>query len=289
MLRECIRLLERVDRKLETLRRPATREMRTVSIDEINGNTLDFVSPCFVLSTGRCGTLWLTELLRLSRQVYVNHSDYPELIRHSRLAYEQYEQTPHIFCEIIRATRDEFIIEAYKRQQVYVETNNRITFFAHAIKQVYPKAKFIHLVRHPGDFVRSGWNRKWYNGHPHDMGRIVKLRPGDAWQAMSDIERIAWLWNETNRYIEDLLSGLPQQSYVRVKAEDMFSDPHVAIDLCKFMGVEDIAPKWIARMLTRRVNQQREWVIGPYQAWPERHKEQLRRQAILAERYGYEP
>lgn len=287
MLRSCIRFLERVDAKLQAARTPATGQMRPVGIDEINGNTLDFVSPCFVLSTGRCGTLWLTELLRPSRQALVNHSEYPELIRHSRLAYEQYEQTPRVFCEIIRATRDELIIEAYKREQVYVETNNRITFFAHAIKQVYPKARFIHLVRHPGDFVRSGWNRKWYDGHPHDVGRIVKLGPSDAWQAMSDIEKIAWLWNETNRYVEDFLSGLPQDSYVQVKAEDMFSDPCISTTLCEFIALSDIAPKSIARMLRQRVNEQRHWAIGPYEAWPDASKQQVRGQATLASGYGY--
>lgn len=288
MLRQCIRFLEKIDRKVQASSRHYTGRLRTLSKDEINGDMIDFVSPCFVLSTGRCGTLWFTELLRLSSQVHVNHSDYPELIRHSRLAYEQYKQATGVFCEIIRATRDEFIIDAYKRGQIYVETNNRATFFAHAIKRVYPKAKFIHLVRHPGDFVRSGLSRKWYHGHSHDLGRIVKLESTDEWQTMSDVEKIAWLWNETNVYIENFLAGLSRGDYIQVKVEDLFGDPSISIKLCQFIGVHDIGLKKTAKMLKRQVNQQCKWVVGPYQTWSEDQKEQFRRQATLAVRYGYE-
>lgn len=288
MLSKCIRFLERLDYRLQRLKTHQVDQTPTVSIDQINGDTLDFASPCFVLSTGRCGTKWLTKLLGLSDKVWANHSDYPELIRHSRLAYEQYEQEPRVFYEVIRATRDGFIIEAYKRGQVYLETNNRITFFAYAIRQAYPKAKFIHIVRHPGDFVRSGLSRNWYHGHPHDVGRIVRPGPAEVWQAMGDIERIAWLWNETNRYVEDFLARLPQQDYIQVKAEDMFSNVSVSMDLCRFIGVDDITPRAIAKMLTNRVNRQRKWVIGPYRTWSEDQKEQVRQQATLAVRYEYE-
>jgi hypothetical protein len=276
--------LEKVDRKLYSTRQ--TDQARTVSVEQVNADRLEFASPCFVLSTGRCGTLWLSELLRLSRWVYVNHSDYPELVRHSRLAYEQYEQEPRVFCEIIRATRDELIINAYKRGQIYVETNNYITFFAHAVKQVYPGAKFIHLVRHPGDFVRSGVSRKWYRGHSYDVGRIV----GDVevWQGMSDIEKVAWLWNETNGYIENFLTGISEGDYVRVRAEDMFSEPAVSARLGEFVGVDDISLNMVAKMLTRKINPQRKWAIGPYPTWPDSQKAQVQRQVMLAARYRYE-
>jgi hypothetical protein len=279
------RFLLRAAKKVETLSIPELSQQ--VDIEQLQAEQLTFAAPYFVLSTGRCGTEWLTELLRLSRYAHVNHRDHPELIRHSRMAYEQYAATPRVFVEIIRATRDEFIAEAYRRGQVYVETNNRITFFAYAIRQAYPKARFIHLVRHPGDFVRSGLNRKWYRGQRHDIGRIVK--PDPAWQTMSDVEKIAWLWNQTNHYIEGFLAELPRQDTMQVKAEAMFSDPAVGMDLLRFIGVSDISPKTVRRMLSRRINRQRQWAVDPYREWPEEHKAQIRREAVLAGRYGYEP
>lgn len=261
---------------------------RQVELECLNAEQLEFVTPCFVLSTGRCGTLWLTELLRLSRYAWVNHSDYPELVRHSRLAYEGYKKSPKVFCEILRATRDEYLLSAYKRGQIYVETNNRITFFAYAIKQVYPQAKFIHLVRHPGEFVRSGLRRRWYHNHPHDVGRIVDTsRPG-IWQSMSDIEKIAWLWNETNQYIQGFLVELSDQDYLQIKAEDMFNDSAVSVKMCKFIGINDITPKIVSKMRARHINSQRGRGMESYQTWDENEKDQVRRHSsILAARYGY--
>jgi hypothetical protein len=46
---------------LQCLRRPP--KIATIDAEEIGPLALPFVSPVFVLSTGRCGTKWLTELL----------------------------------------------------------------------------------------------------------------------------------------------------------------------------------------------------------------------------------
>jgi hypothetical protein len=69
----------------------------SLSVEELAWSNLAKVRPVFVLSTGRCGTQWLTELLRCDPAMWVNHSDYPELIRHSRLAYERYRESPVLF------------------------------------------------------------------------------------------------------------------------------------------------------------------------------------------------
>jgi hypothetical protein len=280
-----MRYLVRLEAKLRYMYSPPKK--RTVTIEQLNAEQLTFVEPCFVLSTGRCGTAWLTELLKLSYFAQANHSNYPELIRHSRLAYEQYEAMPRVFCEIIRATRDEFIIDAYRREQVYVETNNRITFFAYALKQVYPKAKFIQLVRHPGHFVRSVLSRGWYQGARHDVGRLIKREPIGAWQMMGDREKIAWLWNETNVYIEDFLSSIQQCDYLQVRVEEMFSDRLVPLEICTFIGVNDIKLETVTKMMDRKINRQAKQADEPYRTWSNEQKTEVRRQAPLAKKYGY--
>jgi len=285
-LQRSIDFLARLENKLRRMQMPKVSQ--GVQWAQFDAEQLTLAAPCFVLSTGRCGTLWLTKLLRLSRYAQVNHADYPELIRHGRLAYEQYAQEPRVFCEIIRATRDEFIARAYRYGQVYVETNNRITFFAHAIKYVYPEARFIHLLRHPGDFVRSGLNRKWYGGQQrHDLGRIVRRDSSGSWQTMSDVEKVAWLWNETNQFIKNFVAELDGQQHIQVRAEDMFSDPTVALSICEFIGVDDVEPEMVVKMLKRQINKQRQATIDPYKTWPDSEKECVRRYAVLAAHYGY--
>jgi hypothetical protein len=260
-------------------------KIASLDVEELDRSTLPFVSPVFVLSTGRCGTKWLTELLRHDPRMRVNHSDYPELIRHSRLAYERYEKEPRVFQEIIRATRDGYILDAYNRSQTYVETNNRITFFACAIRDVYPNARYIHLVRHPGDFVRSGLNRGWYHGGRHDVGRIRHHDP-EKWKAMTDIEKVAWLWNETNQYIEDFFTTLESGQFLQVKAEDMWNDSEATTVICEFVGAE-VSRQAITAMLDRKINQQRMGRTPRYQQWSYREKSDLQQYILLDKVYDY--
>ena len=278
-------VLNRVLRYLSIWLRPP--KITTLEFDEVDQPTLSFVSPVFVLSTGRCGTKWLTELLRRDPRMRVNHSDYPELIRHSRLAYEQYAEMPRVFQEIIRAARDGYILDAYRRGQVYVETNNRITFFAYAVQAVYPQARFIHLIRHPGDFVRSGLRRGWYHGGRHDVGRIRNIVDPAGWEEMTDTARIAYLWNETNQYIETFAKTLDVGAFMQVRAEDMFSGVQATKAIADFVGAK-IQDRIIRSMLKKKINRQMTGNILPYREWSRESKMQLQKYASLAERYGYE-
>jgi hypothetical protein len=280
-----VNVLNRVLRYLSIWLRPP--KITTLEFDEVDQPALSFVSPVFVLSTGRCGTKWLTGLLRRDPRMRVNHSDYPELIRHSRLAYEQYAEMPRVFQEIIRAARDGYILDAYRRGQVYVETNNRITFFAYAVQAVYPQARFIHLMRHPGDFVRSGLRRGWYHGGRHDVGRIRDIVDPAGWEEMTDTAKIAYLWNETNQYIETFAKTLDMGAFMQVRAEDMFSGVQATKAIADFVGAK-IQDRIIRSMLKKKINRQMTGNILPYREWSRESKMQLQKYASLAERYGYE-
>ncbi len=262
-------------------------KIATVNLEEVDADSLSLVEPVFVLSTGRCGTRWLTELLRKDSRMRVNHDDYPELLRESRLAYEGYFRNPQLFKEILRATRDGYLLDAYRRNQHYVETNHRITFLSYAIQAAYPKSRFIHVYRHPGDFVRSGIRRHWYRGTYNDICR-PRIADQPAWDAMSAIEKLAWLWNETNEYIEGFIQTIDSSgSYLQVKCEDMFEDVEAGLRICEFTGAT-ISADAIALMQKQRVNRQRTGLMQRYDRWSDAEKGQLRKFAPLAARYGYD-
>jgi hypothetical protein len=169
----------------------------------------------------------------------------------------------------------------------YVETNNRITFFAYALRFVYPKARFLHIVRDPGDFVRSGLRREWYRGASHDVGRILDYSHPEQWRQMTDVETIAWLWNETNQYIDDFLLTLAPQTFIRVKAEVMFNDGDQVAQMLDFIGAR-LPRKLIDKHLTKKVNKQVLGWVAPYEEWSDGEKELVRRYTPLAEQYGYQ-
>lgn len=249
------------------------------------------VRPCFVLSTGRCGTVLLNRLLLLSPDADPHHEPRPELFRPAKRAYEEIYRFPEIFREVFKSAREEYLLNAARQDKVYIETNNKCTFFAPIIRDVFPRAVFIHLVRHPGSFVRSGIRRKWYTReHSHDIGRIVPLA-GEwkaRWKSLSPIEKNGWLWNETNRFIEDFLKGLSPDDYLFVRAEEMFRQVEITRRIYGFIGIGGFSPKKVRRLIQKPLNVQKKGSFPPYREWPANDKSALKRIAPLAEKYGYE-
>ena len=246
---------------------------------------------CFVLSTGRCGTALLTRLLKLSKETRCEHQPSPELVHFSRLAYESPREDSYKFKMGIDMARYELIENAFLRDQIYVETNNRITFFAPFLAEVFKRATFIHLVRHPGDFVRSGIRREWYSGKGyHDAGRIVPTDSSpESWDKMTQIEKIAWLWNETNQFIEDFKMSLEGPDLIMlVKAEDLFSTPEMAAKIFRFLQLEPPPVDRINKVIRHPVNVQRAGDFPGYDRWDPERKKQLEKYAVLFSKYGYD-
>lgn len=248
-------------------------------------------APTFILSTGRCGTKLLTEAFERQPGVLCAHSPTPELLYESRLAYEQGEGGAGERRAAIRGARFEIIAEAYLRERVYIETNNRVTFFAHELAELFPNSRFVHVVRHPGAFVRSGVRRGYYRGQYGDIGRIRPVAEPLAtlWAELGEIARVAWLWNETNRFVEEFKSGGVGERCAFVKAEDLFADPEAILQVAEHAQVPELPT------LSSLVELQREPVnadLSPtdlprYEDWSDEDKASLARYAPLASEYGY--
>jgi hypothetical protein len=178
--------------------------------------------PCFVLSTGRSGTHFLTELLSKTPHTEVHHEPQPELVYFSKKAFEKTVPNEELLG-YFEGARYEMIRDCFLTQKQYIETNNRITFFAYQIAELYPQARFLHLVRNPLSFIKSGINRRWYtNTHFHDEGRIV-MKNSEDWKNMTQAQQIAWLWNETNLFIDSFKEKYPNK-VITIKAEELFSN-----------------------------------------------------------------
>jgi hypothetical protein len=263
---------------------------KTLTLADCVARNWQNVRPVFVLSTGRCGTMMLNRILQLSDRTAAFHQPRPELIRVSKLAYEKIDETPEMFEEVFRTAREEMMFEVARSEKVYIETNNRITFFAPIISKVFPNSVFIHLVRHPGDFVRSGIRRQWYSGsHEHDLGRIVPTAGENQgkWSKYSNIEKIGWLWNETNQFVEQFGKTVSPETFLFVKAEELFEDSAVSKEIFEFAGLPGFNEKKVRGIIKKPVNVQRKGQYPLYDDWSEPEKEQLRKIAPLAESYGY--
>lgn len=246
--------------------------------------------PVFFLSTGRCGTELLTRLFDETPGVACNHNEGPELIHSSVLAWRDGQQRFDAHVEAVRAGRFELMAEAKLRGRRYVETNCRITFFAPHLLSLFPRARFVHLVRHPGAFVRSAVRRGAYEGTYADMGRIrpYEGEAAERWNDWSSVQRCAWLWNETNAFVEEFASVVDPERMIRVTAEELFKEPRAFNQVLEHCGLALEDERKISSRIAKPVNADTSsGGLARYAEWSESEREELREQAELAERYGY--
>lgn len=242
--------------------------------------------PVFVLSTGRCGTKLLTKLFETTVDGPVHHEPNPRMIYASRYAYEYKDAGIEMRKSAFLGGRYELLKDAYLKGKRYFETNNQITFFADSILEMIPKVKFIHLIRHPGDFVRSGIRRKYYNGHDYDDGRI-RLKDKHLWDTYSQIQKIGWLWNETNGIIEDWKKNKIGENVITIQSELLFTDQSIFQSICNFVGITSPSENKIKQVLEKPVNVQTKGRFPTYEKWSVENKNELKKIAPLGYTYGY--
>lgn len=252
-----------------------------ISPDELKTRLHQIDSPIFFLSTGRTGTKWFANLFSGDHGIKAFHAPSPDLAMQNLYAYAlqkdpkfKREQINEALGHIFLAGRETYLRYSYKCKRRYLETNNHITFFAYAIAELLPQARFIHVRRHPGDFVSSGLKRNWYRSDEKELRQILPVqgKEKEDWPAYHPIKKIAWLWRETNAYIETFKESLP--------AERIYSFDFSAMDfdsLKEMMRFTEtrIHEKQIRKKIGRSLNAQRFGSSELYTNWPDTHKQML--------------
>lgn len=265
------------------------RKRKDIDYEELLTFVHTLYNPCFVLSTGRCGTKLLTKLLGVSKSISAYHG-HPGAFRYYRkFAYELNQANPEALTQVLEATRTETLVKEYLSGRIYVETDPRITFFALQVGKLYEGSRFIHLVRHPGDFVRSRMRGETYMKNSlDDLGTIVHKNKA-KWNNLRRLEKISWLWNETNSFIEHFKGTLDNESRVMtIRSEDLFSNVKVARSIFDFLGVRYIGDRKVKRLISAPVNKRRVGSFPKYQDWSDEQKEAMKRHVKIHGVYGYQ-
>ena len=218
-------------------------------------NVLKNSEPIFVLSTGRCGTALLTKLLAHNDSLDVKHEPSPSLIYHSKKAYEN-SSNIELLSHWFDIARYELIRDSFLLGKRYIETNNRVTFFATGIAALYPKAKFVHIERDLNEFVTSGISRNWYSYNKMaDEGRITSSSGNFSWSELSQVEKITWLWLETNRFIRSFTVVHPERCHY-INSADLFKNDSKIEEMLNFLNIDGINRKVIRQKISHKVNKQ---------------------------------
>jgi|GEM_PF-1510256 len=213
--------------------------------NRINDDRWKDIKPVWVLSTGRTGSNSLTELLKLSPFLDAFHEPAPELFQFS-YAYAMNKIHRNIALKTLGYLRDELVFRSIRDGQVYVETNNRVTYIADLLLELYPSSRFIHIYRNPYDFIRSGMRRNYYNGHMRDYAR---LRPNNQdaihqqWEDFSNLQKVAWNWTIVNERCLNFKASLSENQVMSLSSESLFqADPSLIYSLFSFAGSKAFHP-----------------------------------------------
>ena len=247
------------------------------------------MSPVFFVSTGRAGSELLVKLMNKSKIGNIYHEPRPRMFYSSKLVFEKNVEVQTKKIAYLSARYD-LLKKSYLEEKRFVETNNRNTFFMGALGELFPKAKFIQIVRHPGDFVRSGIRRKYYSGNENDDSRITPLindKYYKDWNSFSDIEKIGWLWNATYDYIEKEKSHINAKNVIMIKSEDLFSNPQTYNKICAFLKQDSLSERKISSIIKKPVNKQRQSAYPKWTEWSEEDKTSLIKMTPLGVKYGY--
>ncbi|MBU8893923.1 MAG: sulfotransferase [Bacteroidales bacterium] len=272
----------------------AGKSKRKVSTSELKTDLNKYIkSPVFFLSTGRCGTKWFSDLMSSNKSTMVLHNPKPSFANQNKLVYEIFhkkeisDSEKNLVKEIFLSGREQYLRYSYKTQKSYVETNNYISFFAPVLIKLFPDAKFIHLYRHPGEFVRSGIRRNYYvKNNPDDIKRITPTDEEQSknWDKLSQLEKTSWLWNETNLFIEHFKKEYNANCYNfnfnELNLENVTS-------LMNFMDV-GISQSNIAKALNKKSNVQTKGSFAEFSNWDSDQKIALKDICNdLSQKYNY--
>lgn len=256
--------------------------------------------PVFILSTGRSGSKFMNYVFEQLDETASYHEAFPTLQYFSNFAFQNQENLA-LLEAMFNAARFELILSAYNQNKVFIESNQCLVFFAPVINKLFGNARFIHLIRHPGDFIRSAIMKGWhFNDSIWESGR-VRMNNDKEWCKLNHIEKLAWVWVTTNAYIKSFLKTLDSKRYLVTRLEDIVSNQESLANLLRFAGsLDEVLREKIKRLQSTKVNElhihenepsnmKKISYYPPYSQWRNEDKEKVRKiVGDLPSKFGYE-
>jgi hypothetical protein len=215
-----------------------------------------------VISTGRVGTMTLAHLFAHCDGVHAYHEPKPPL----GPVNEDYHQgaigLPQA-ARLLWKLREPMVDRAVAADCGIIETSSMQNYLAAAFREVYSGVMFIHLHRHPFEYIRSAVRRNNYSAT--DRTRRTTPPPGTEarrlWQTWTPIQKCAWRWHDVNAI------GL-REAGLRIASADLFAGDNMTLAaLFGITGgpVPDIDS--IRSELAARYNAQKKGRFKTYDGW----------------------
>lgn len=225
----------------------------------------------FGLAIIRSGTTFLSDFLsQKSKEAKIYH----EAIVDDYWSYaNNYNNFEGQLDYIKNFRRDEIFyrLRNNPKFKTYGEINPFLRRHAKALKQIFPEAKFFHLVRDGRSVVRSIMCRATFDKKEpiKDMIKPDKNSPYyKKWDKMSRFEKVCWLWQEDNKYLRENIG-------YSIKFEKLISDYNYFKEkLLDYIGLEVSQEDW-QQFINQPRNPSDKYSFPKYENWTEEQKQQF--------------
>lgn len=178
-------------------------------------DTLRSFQPIFILGTGRSGT----EALAHSVDNIVGVGGRHEAIRFlASISYIKHLTGQSVKDELIKRWR-----LFYSTEKILIESDQRFFNLLPELTEIFPKAKFIHIIRNCQDFTKSAKAKSWFPRNIVNSDRMRYYFPSmkneNIWTTMDQVERILWYWNYVNDTIQTDLIQVPTERKLTIWLE----------------------------------------------------------------------
>ncbi|MBE9117842.1 sulfotransferase [Lusitaniella coriacea LEGE 07157] len=261
--------IQRIDKKL----------LRYGLLGKQNWGAIDKV---FIVSTGRTGTKFFAKFFSFFPSTLSLHEPNPSCLK---LAVDYAQELVSYDTAVKTIEENRRVLGRSAKRldaKLYIESNNRFFSLLKPLREVFPDAKIVYIVRDGRDYVRSGMARWWYTEEDRGSRLRADMFPSDPyaskWEEMSRFEKIAWRWQKKDGLINKNFQYL--DNAIKVTFEDIFKSPDRKglFEITRFIGIPDSEVQYHldeSKIGDKKVNTNRKEVIPKWQNWSDEMKHEF--------------
>lgn len=208
-------------------------------------------SSVFILSTGRTGTVYISDILTQLDDVHSVHEPKPSRVLNAwTTAFLMGAVSVPAMASVLGVARQKSL-KNIQGKRIYVESNNFIAGFADALPHVFDNETVIHIVRDPRDFITSLTNRgddkgirRWFNRYVPFWAYVPK---GSSKKQLNALTRATHRWVAINHYLSDYGTRNPD-SYHLFMFEAVFAKKQPSAALKKLFKACGLTANDLARL-----------------------------------------
>lgn len=230
-------------------------------------------TPIFILGSGRCGTFQMMKLLETAPDIEAHHEYLFENILKTAVLYRMGVVDKPEVKALLSKTHIPAVY--YSKSNFWVDSSNALPWIVNPLYELFPNARFVHLVRDGRKVVSSFYNK--FNEVMYDdrnveivqdwlINRVNKMEPspekkywrpfpvkGESYSeefiGYDRFQRLCYYWQDCNLTIKSALEALPVKQTCTFRLEDIISQPE---ELKRFLSLFGIPYDEKYMMLLKR-------------------------------------